>query len=82
MTVDDFEGVSGTFRAVDGTGLPINPSLSYFILALLPPSLMVFFPRSIKKFEKNHGGCPKIFLPQITLTLPYYLYWSQNIKEL
>ena len=43
---------------------------------------MVFFPRSIKKFEKNHGGRPKIFLPQITLTLPYYLYWSQNIKEL
>ena len=29
MTVDDFEGVSGTFRAVDGTGLPINPYLSF-----------------------------------------------------
>ena len=33
MTVDDFEGVSGTLRAVDGAGLPINPSLSFIIFS-------------------------------------------------
>ena len=35
MTVDDFEGVSGTFRAVYGTGLPLNPYLS-FIIFIVP----------------------------------------------
>ena len=34
MTVDDFEGVCGTLRAVDGAyKLPINPSLSFIIFS-------------------------------------------------